>query len=627
MLERIREGSQSFVVKAILVLIALTFALAGIGGYISNSPEPAVATVNGEDITRIEFDRAVENERARQKQQFGDFYDTLAADPSFTQRLRSQVVDDLVNQKLVEQYAREHGLRASDAQIRAAIRAIPAFNVAGQFDNDTYRMTLASLGYTPDGFAEALRRDLGRTQVLEGVINSEFALPSEAALVQRLINQKRSGAYHVFNLESYLDQVEISAAEIEEWYQANQSLFAVPEQAKVEFVALDGDTLAAQVNIDEATLKDWYEGSKSRYEVAAQHRFSHILIEGDDDAARAQAEEVIKKLSEGEAFESLAAEYSDDLFSAENGGDLDFIEAGTMDPDFEAAAFELTEVGEVSGVVETSFGYHVIKLTDIKGGSTTPYEEVRDEILADLRAERVKQAYYEQQQQVAELSFEAPDTLQPVAEEVGLQVRQSDWFNRQNAPSALNHPAVLQQIFDMAFIEEGLNSELLETAALQSVVVRVTDYKPASTRSLDEVRAQVVDELTKEKAQAAARAEAEKLITALQNNEAIGVEMTAVDAVDRRNLDVPRGILQSMFEQAAPSSGSVQADIAELQNGSLAVVKLNSVEAGEVNAEMQTQMQDQLLNGFAQQSYEAFLQALRAEAKVQILLGSTANAE
>src|SRR5690554_1964545 len=355
MLDRIREGSQSIVVKVILVLIALTFALAGIGGYITNQPEPSVAVVNGEEIGRVEFDRAVENERARQQQQYGDFYDTLAADPAFNQRLRSQVLNDLINQKLVEMYARDAGLRVSDDQVKAAIRDISGFQVAGQFDNATYQMTLNGLGYTPDGFAEMMRRDLARTQMLQAMVNSEFALPSEAAAVQRLLNQKRSGAFARITLDDYLAEVEVTDAEIEQWYQDNQSAFAVPEQVRVEFVALDADAVAETVEIDESVVRDWYENNKSRYETPDRFRFAHILIEGEDEAARDEAQQVLTQLTEGADFAELAAQYSDDVFTADSGGDLDFIEQGTMDPEFDEAAFALTEVGETTGVVSTSF--------------------------------------------------------------------------------------------------------------------------------------------------------------------------------------------------------------------------------------------------------------------------------
>ncbi|WP_417663935.1 peptidylprolyl isomerase [Pseudidiomarina donghaiensis] len=625
MLDRIREGSQSIVIKALLVLIALTFALAGIGGYITNQPEPAVAKVNGEEITRMDFDRAVENERSRQQQQLGDFYATLAADPAFNQRLRSQVLNDLVNQKVVELYARDAGLRVSDEQVKAAIRNIAAFQVAGQFDNQTYQMTLNGLGYTPDGFAELMRRDLARTQLLQAIVETQFALPTEASAVQQLLNQQRSGAYATFELANYLSTVEVTDEEIAQWYDANQSRFNVPEQVKVEFVALDADALAESIEIDETAVREWFEQNRAGYETPDRYRFSHILIEGDDEAARAEAQEVLTKLTEGADFAELAAEYSDDIFTAETGGDLEFLEKGLMDPEFDEAAFALQEVGDISGVVSTSFGYHVIKLTDIEKGSSTSYEEVRDEIVSEMREERVKQAYYELQQKASELAFDVPDTLQAVADETGLTVRTTSWFNRNNAPTALNNPAALQQVFNQDFIAEGLNSDLIETSDTQAVIVRVLDYQAASVKPLDEVRAQVLDNVRTEKAQAAARQDADALAASLRAGETTDVQMAAIDSVDRRNTELPRAVVQSLFEQAVPSDEGVQVAVTELNSGALAVVQLTGATVGEVDEAMQAQLTDQLVNSFTQQGYGAFVEALRAEADVELLLNANTD--
>lgn len=622
MLDRIREGSQSIIFKAILVLIALTFALAGIGGYVTNQPEPAVAKVNGEEISRMDFDRAVENERARQQEQLGDFYATLAADPAFNQRLRSQVLNDLVNQKVVELYARDAGLRVSDNQVKAAIREIAAFQVAGQFDNQTYQMTLNGLGYTPDGFAELMRRDLARTQLLQAIVDSQFALPAEASAVQQLLNQKRSGAFTTVELASYLEAVEVADEELQQWYDANQSRFNVPEQVQVEFVALDADQVAESIEIDETAVREWFEKNRAGYETPDRYRFSHILIEGEDEAARAEAQEVVTKLTEGADFAELAAEYSDDIFTAENGGDLEFLEKGLMDPEFDEAAFALKNVGDVSGVVSTSFGYHVIKLTDIEQGTSTSYEEVRDEIVSDMRNERVKQAYYELQQRAAELAFDVPDTLQAVADETGLTVRKTGWFNRNNAPTALNNPAALQQVFNQDFIAEGLNSDLIETSDKQAVIVRVLDYQAQSVKPLEEVRAQVLDNVRTEKAQAAARADAEAIAAAIRNGESVAVELTAIDGIDRRNTELPRTVVQSLFEQAVPSASESQVAVTELNSGALAVVQLTTASVGEVDETMQAQLADQLVSSFTQQGYAAFVEALRAQADVELLLNS-----
>ncbi|RUO74312.1 peptidylprolyl isomerase [Pseudidiomarina sediminum] len=625
MLDKIREGSQSLWVKIFLVLIALTFALAGIGGYIANQPEPAVAKVNGEDITQAEFDRAVESERARQKQQLGDFYDQLARDPRFTQRIRSQVVNDLVNQKLLEQAASESGLRVSSAQVKAAIADMASFKVAGQFDNDLYLTSLRSAGYTPESFAQALRGDLVTQQFVQGVIASEFVLPSEVDATQQLIGQTRSGEYAEVALADYLEQVEVADEDVQLWYEANRQLFAVPEQVKVAYVTIDAGELAENVEISDEEVTAYYEGNKNRYGTEPQYRFSHILIEAGDDeaAAKAEAEALLTELQNGAEFAALAKEHSDDVFSGEAGGDLDFIQKGTMDEDFEAAAFALENVGDISEVVESSFGYHIITLTDVKEGSVTPLAEVRSEIVANLQEQRVKQSYYELQQQVSELAFEIPDTFEPIQEELGLTAKETDFFSRNNAPAPLNSPAALAELFSDVLIEEQLNSEIIEVSDTTSVVVRVLDYKEETTQSLDEVRDQVVENVRREQAQQLAQEAADALARQLEAGEADASAFTALENVARQTVDHPRGVTQLLFAMSVPAADSVAVDTVSLANGNIAVVALRSMQAGEVSAAQAAQLKDQLQNNVMDETYRAIIQALRADADVEILLSSS----
>ncbi|MGQ4276285.1 peptidylprolyl isomerase [Pseudidiomarina sp. E22-M8] len=625
MLDRIREGSQSFLVKAILVVIALTFALAGIGGYISNTPEPAVALVNGEQVTQAEFDRAVENERARQQQQLGDFYDQLARDPRYTENLRARVVNDLVNQKLLEQAAKAQGLRASAAQVKAAIRDISSFKVAGQFDNDLYQTTLRSLGYTPDGFAALIRRDLVTQQLVQGLVDSEFVLPSEVDATQRLLGQLRSGRFAEITTADYLDQVEVTDAAVESWYNQNIERFAIPEQVKVTYVLIDAGTVAEQVLVSDEDVQAYYEGNQSRYSRAPQYRFSHILIEPGDDraAAEAEAQALLAELENGADFATLATQSSDDIFSGEQGGDLDWIEPGTMDADFEEAAFALEEIGAVTGVVETSFGYHIIKLTDKRPGSVTPLAEVRDEIVANLRDERVKQRYYELQQDVTELTFEVPDTFAPVAEELAITAQQTDWFSRENAPAVMNSPAVLAKVFSNELIDERLNSELIEISDTESVVVRVVDHKSATTQQLSEVRQQVVENVRREQAQELALQTADTLLAEVRAGEAVNsVAFTELNDITRQTTGYPRAVVQSLFDMAAPAEGNVSVASTTTGSGNVAVVVLTGVAEGRVDPARTTQLQEQLKNSYMQQIYQAVIEALRTDAEIEILLGS-----
>ena len=607
-------------VKILLVLIAVTFALTGISGYITSTADPAAASVNGEDISRPEFDRAVDNERNRQRDQLGDFYDQLAVDPGFNEQLRQRVINDLINQKLLVQYAATQGLRVSDEQVKEAIRNIPSFRVAGQFDNDNYQFTLRSLGYTPDGFAELMRADLARSQLLQTLVDSEFALANETAALQALINQARSGAYVTLPLADYEAQVDVSEALIADWYQRNLAQFAIAEQVQVEYVSLDAADLLDRISVDEAAVEAWYENNRARFVSPSQYRFSHILIEGNDNDARARAEQALAAVQQGGDFAELAKQYSDDLFSAEQGGDLDFIEPGTMDAEFEQAAFALTDIGATSALVETSFGFHIIKLTDFIAGANTPLEQVGEEIVADLTEQQLKQAYYEVQQSTAQLAFEIPDSFSELAEQTGLTVQTSGWINAANAPVALRHPAVQQQLFNQQFIAEGLNSDLIETGATTAVVVRVLDYQPADTQPLADVRETVVAAVVKEQAQQLAEADAQVIKGQLLAGEAIAQQLVYMSAVTRRSSEYPRAVISALFDLSAPNSGATEVTTTKVTNGDIAVVQLTEVSAGAVDQSTLVQTQEQFINSVTQSMYAAFIEALRADAEIEIKL-------
>ena len=366
MLERIREGSQSFAAKAVLVLIILTFALAGVGSYVTGGADTTVAEVNGAEITQTEYDRAYENERSRLQQQFGDMFDAISSDPGYMQTVRANVMNQLIEQQLLVQYAQNNGMRISSAQVKQEIRDIPAFRTAGQFDNDVYLMALRNAGYTPESFATLMQSDLLRSQLLQALAGSEFALDSEVLALLRLQQQTRSGGYLVARNADYVDQVELSEQEITQYYEDNSQAFQAPERIQVAYVELSKADLMADIDIAESEVREFYDNRIDQYRTEEERRISHILVEHSTDNAEQKAEQALAALEQGGDFGDVAMEYSDDTFSAEVGGDLEWIERGMMDEDFDAAAFALEEVGDITGIVETSFGYHIIKRTGQK---------------------------------------------------------------------------------------------------------------------------------------------------------------------------------------------------------------------------------------------------------------------
>ena len=297
MLERIREGSQSFTAKAVLVLIILTFALAGVGSYVTGGATTTVAEVNDAEISQQALERAYENERSRLQEQFGDMFEAVSSQPGYMQSVRANVLEQLIQQELLVQYARDHGMRVSAERVKQEIRDIPAFRSAGQFDNDIYLMALRNAGYTPEQFAAVLRDDLIRSQIAQAIGSTEFALSAEALALQRLQKRTRSGAYIIAENGNFVDQVELSDSDIENYYNDNQQQFQTPEQLKVAFVQLSKAALYNQVEVSDEQVREYYDGSIDQYRTDEERRVAHILIENGTDNAKAKAEEALAELT------------------------------------------------------------------------------------------------------------------------------------------------------------------------------------------------------------------------------------------------------------------------------------------------------------------------------------------
>ena len=393
MLERIREGSQGPWAMAIIALIVLSFVFAGVGSYLTSSGSTAVATVNGEEISAQELERAYQNQRAQMESQFGESIAQLFSSEQYLSDFRGNVLERLIAEKLLQQQAVEMGLRVSDAQIREAIVQMPEFQFGGQFDNDRFQAILRQNGFQVAGFRDYLRVQMTQNQLAAALTNSSFTLDGEAERANALQRQTRDAKFVTVSAASFADSVEVTDEDVETYYNANIESFDTEEQVKLAYVTLNVEALKARVSVDDADVRTYYDDNIEGYGTQETRRVSHILIESGE-GAQEKAQALKSELDNGADFASLAEQNSDDVFSAENGGDLDFITPEMMDPSFDEAAFNLANVGDISDVVETEFGFHIIKLTDIKEAQTTAFEdveaEIRDTLLYDKFLIRLK---------------------------------------------------------------------------------------------------------------------------------------------------------------------------------------------------------------------------------------------
>lgn len=626
MLERIREGTQGTWAMAILGLVILSFVFAGVGSYINSSADTAAAKVNDDTISQADLERAYQNERGRMESQYGEAFAALTADSAYLQQFRQGVLDRLIGDKLIEQAAVDLGLRVSDAQIKQAIVAMPEFQFDGKFDNERYSAVLRQAGFQPNEFRDYMRVDMTRRQLSNALLGSEFTLLEETTQAYKLQQQTRDARYLTVPADMFKGDVTVSQSDVENYYQANITQFDTQQQVSLAYVELSVDDLLAGIEVSEDEAEQYYEQNIQDFRTQEERRASHILIEFGDDQQKAeqQAEDILAKINNGEDFAELAETFSSDTFSAENGGDLDWFSMGMMDPAFEDAAFALQNVGDVSDVVESEFGFHIIKLTDVKPEETSPFADVKEDVIAKLKAERAEEEFYAKQLRMAEVAFETPDTLDEVAAIAEVDVKTTVMFSQDSAPQAVNYPNVVSQAFSDELINDQVNSDVIELEDNHVMFIRVADYEAQRTKSLDEVSVEINDILLAEQAQQAAKEWAETVLSDIQSQQDVsdklqtkGIEWQEQNAVTRNASQVSPAVVTALFKLTDGEESNGQ--VVELFNGDVALVQLLEVNEGaDLPSSDAAALQNRLTTMRAQFTYSEFINALREQADVEI---------
>lgn len=629
MLERIREGSQGPLAMTIVGLIIISFAVTGVGSYLGSSSTQAAATVNGEEITVTEVEAAYETQRGRMEAQFGESLAAQFANETYLQAFKNQVLEQLISEKLIAQKANEIGLRVSTEQIKQTIFEIDAFKLAGQFDNDTFQAVIARQNYTPASFRDYLRQEMTKEQLSNIISGSSFSLDDEVTSILQLQQQTRTARTLEVSAADFVDDVSVADEEIETYYQANLSTFDTQEQVKLSYVTVSvNDLLANEIVTPEEALLN-YEENITAYQTPEERRISHILIESADDAeaAKAKAEEVLALVNAPNAdFAALASEYSTDLISAENGGDLDVLVKGDWSESFEDAAFALAAVGDTSQLVETEFGFHIIKLTELVPVTTTPFEEVQVELTETLLKDKAMDSFFGLQEEVASAAFEQIDSLERVSEITNRPIIDTAFFESNNYPASVDYPQVMNVAFSSELVERAENSDVLKVSDEKIMVVRAADYKPQRTKTLDEVKASIVTQLTAEKTQQAAVDWAENVKAKIFAGEAIdallaekSLSLDVVEALPRFGREVAIEMNQAIFELSPAEQQN--AAVVRLSTGNVGLVILDSVQqVSEVNADDLLAGKTGLANNESRNAYDNFIEALKSEADIEIMV-------
>ena len=629
MFDAIRNKSR--ILMGVLVLLIIpSFVLFGVEGYNNRDTRGAVVAQIGDvEITQQQWDAMHQQEVDKIRSSMPNL------DPKMlgSDEARYASLERMVNDRMIAVASDKQLLVTSDQRLANYLQQDPSIarlrGPDGKLDMDRYRQLASSQGMTPEMLEAQVRRDLSGQQVLSALQASAMSSQKQSDLALQAFFQRREVQLLGFSPANYAAKVKPNDADLEKFYQSNSERFRSQETADVEYLVLDAAALAKNIQLPEQDVKTYYEQNVQRLSGQEQRRASHILINAskdapaaDKDKARAKAESLLVNLrKDPKAFADLARKNSDDTGSASNGGDLDFFAKGAMVKVFEDAAFALKK-GEISAVVESEFGFHIIQLTDIKAPVTPSLESMRSQLEADLRQQQAKRQFAEFAETFSNSVYEQADTFTSVADKLRLQIQQAKGLTRAAMPGqqgVLATPKILEAVFSDESISKRRNSPAIELGNNTLVSARVVNYKPAALRPYAEVKDQVRAEFVTEQAIALAKAEAETRLTEWQKNPSSAPLGSAL-MISR---DQTQGQAQKLVDavlRADPANMPAWVGV-DLGPMGYVVARVNKVvPRDEPSPQQKAQTREQFARLLASAEAAAYMAHLRTQFKVKILV-------
>ena len=628
MLMTIRDKAQGWIAWAIVILISIPFALWGIQEYLGVGSEPLIAKVNDREITEREVETAAFKLRNNLREQLGAQYN---ADLFPESMLRKQVLEGMIEDTLILQASDRLGLRAGDSMVRETILTVPAFQVSGQFDTEVYKRAVQLQGLTEKGFEERIRNSLVTTQ-LRLAIEGSAAVPKPFVEdADQLSRQQRKFSYVIVSADQVAPPAEPTEEEIESYYSSNQNALMSDEMVKLEYLLLNYDAISNTLDATEDNLQAFYQQHKSEFVIPDKKRISHILFELDSEAdeqtvkaATEKAENIYRRVQQGEDFAILAAEVSQDIVSAEQGGDLGYLEPGLFDQDFENAASALS-LDEISQPVRTRFGLHLLKVTAIDKGNDADFDSVRDQVKEKFLQSESEQVFYDFAERLANLSYESPDSLEPAAQELGLEIQATDWISRSGGEGALSSPKVTGAAFSEEALTQGYNSEPIELSPSEIIVLRVVEHKVAAVKPLQEVKTRIIEQLKLDAAATAVESKADELLAELKSGTSIqaiadanAMSVENVDYSSRKNPELPGGLLDKVFAMPKPNEGQSEYAKSLMSVDEIALISLDDVKQVDLN-EDNSMLMNMLSQQQGSEEFQSYINSLRADAEIEYL--------
>jgi len=619
----------------LFLLIFPSFVLVGINGYNRFKEKgEAVAKVDGQEILQGDWDAAHKQEVDRLRQSMPNLDSKLLESPA----ARYATLERMVRDRVLAAAAAKSKLATSDQRLARELQSNEMIaslrGPDGKLDMTRYRQLVAQQGMTPEMFEANVRQDLSARQVLASVGGTSFATPAQAALSLNAYFEKREVQVARFASPDYASRVNPSDAELEAFYKSNAAVFQAPEQASIEYLVLDQDTVKKTIAVNEQDLKTYYEQNAGRLGGQEERRASHILIAAPKGAPAAEREQAKAKATEllaavkkaPDSFAELARKSSQDPGSAANGGDLDFFARGAMTKAFEDAAFALKK-GETSGVVETEFGYHIVKLTDIKSPKQRSFEEMKPELEAELKKQQAQRKFAETADAFSNGVYEQADSLKPVADKLKLEIRTAANVQRTPAPGstgALANPKFLAALFSQDSVQKKRNTEAVEIASNTLVAGRIAQYTPARTLPFAEVKDKVRERVVAARAAELAKKDGAEKLAAWKAN-AAAANLPAAVAVSRQETQKQPGAVIEAALRADPAALPAFMGV-DLGAEGYAIVKVNKVLPREAQPEaVARQDREQYTQAWGAAENMAYYNLLKERLKAEILVPKPAG--
>ena len=659
-LQSIRDRLTGIIAIFILGLLIIPFAFVGVSSYFTSDAVNAVAVVNDQEITSGEFNQGFQNYRRQMQARLGAAFDAELFDQAVVRR---QFLDRMIDEELLAQVSIDAGLTVSDDSLAERIRNLPAFEVDGQFNSDVYQASLAAQGLTPQQFEQNMRTSMVLNQLPAAIQNSAITTNWELADYARLQDQERAftaimvpaaiadAAGEVDTGDVEADDVADEATDAEPtpevadpvvdeeavlaWYEEHKDEYQTEERVVVEYLELDAARLGGSVDPDEDVLRARFEEQKARFITPESRLVSHILLELDPDAPQVEvdtreeeAEELARRARDGEDFAELARERSEDIGSADQGGDLGWIEPGFMVQAFEDAAYELSLENPISEPVRTGFGWHVIQLRDIRPSEGMTFTEARDILLDEYRTEADERRFLEQADRLVDIIYEDPTTLSAAAEELGLEVMEAGPFGRLGGEGIAANPEVVAAAFsDLVLVQRSV-SDPIDLGDNHMVLIHLKEHLPQALMPLDEVRDRVVESVRRQQSMDAALVQAQDVLAALEGGAVIGevaesrgLELVESEAARRNSPEITPRLREQLFLMEAPAEeGGRVTQIVELEDG-YAVVELKEVRDGVLAEDDEMRRQAyarRISNASAGEETLGFLRMLRSQSTIEV---------